>query len=261
LSAVALQRSALLKKAVWPFLLRPTVRDAVAFHATSEQEYRDLRKLGFKQPVAVLPNGIDVPDLKPKMPKPVKQLLFLGRIHPIKGIDNLLKAWAVVQGRFADWQLTIAGPDNGGYLGKMKNLAGQLGLERCEFVGPLYGRDKWQAYAQADLYVLPTHTENFGITVAEALAAGTPVITTTGAPWQGLEREEAGWWIDIGVDPMVTALQQALGMAPEILEKRGLRGRNWMIRDFSWEKIARNMAEFYSWTINGGEVPPFVRVD
>lgn len=261
LSNWALNHSAIVKKALWPLLLDPVMRAATAFHATANSEYEDIRRLGFKQPVAILPNGIDVPDFEPKKPKSFRQLLFLGRIHPIKGIEILLRAWGAVQGRFADWQLVIAGPDNGGYLAQMKTLAGELGIERCEFAGPLYGEPKQQAYRAADLYVLPTHSENFGMTVAEALAAGTPAIVTRGAPWQGLEREGAGWWIDIGVKPLIDVLEKALALPPDVLEAKGSRGRDWMIRDFSWETIAENMASFYDWLVNGGEAPPFVRID
>lgn len=261
LSTTALKRSALLKKTLWPFILTPAIRTATAFHATSEQEYHDIRKQGLRQPVAIIPNGIDVPVYVSKEPLPLRQLLFLGRIHPVKGIDLLLRAWAAVQQQHTNWQLVIAGPDEGGYLAKMQKLARELKLERCEFVGALYGEKKWRAYQKADLYVLPTHTENFGITVAEALAAGTPVITTKGAPWQGLETQRTGWWIDIGVAPLIATLDQALGLPPEILEQKGLLGRDWMTQDFSWHTIANDMSAFYDWLINGGKIPPFVRVD
>lgn len=261
LSSWAFQSGSPAKRVVWPFLQKPALEATTCFHATAESEYQDIRRLGFKQPVAVIPNGVDIPDLGPKPSEPLRQLLFLSRIHPKKGIDNLLRAWHALQGRFADWQLVIVGPDNGGHLEEMQKLAGELGLVRCEFVGPLYGADKWQAYHDADLYVLPTHSENFGMTVAEALAAGTPAIVTRGAPWAGLEREGAGWWIDIGVDPLIAALEQALDLPPEVLAEQGCRGRDWMIRDFSWELIADNMAIVYTWLVNGGEMPPFVRVD
>ena len=111
-----------------------------------------------------------------------RQLFFLGRIHPIKGINNLLRAWQVVEHRFPDWDLLIVGPDNAGYMDEMQALAAHLRLERVAFGGPLYGEEKLRAYQAASLFVLPTHSENFGMTVAEALAAGTPAIVTQGAP-------------------------------------------------------------------------------
>lgn len=261
LSDKALQQSSLLKRMVRPFLFEPAVRNATAFHATSEQEYLDIRARGFDQPVAVLPNGVDVPDYISPKKNALKQLLFLGRIHPIKGIENLLQAWRKVQGLHTDWKLTIAGPDNGGYLTHMKNLAIELRLERVEFIGPVYGEEKLRAFRNSDLYVLPTHSENFGMTVAEALAAGTPTIVTKGAPWQGLEKECSGWWIDIGVDPLVLALEEVLSLPVDSLRKKGQRGRDWMIRDFSWEKIGVDMGRFYDWLVGDGEMPYFVRDD
>ncbi|HHK75088.1 MAG TPA: glycosyltransferase [Rhizobiales bacterium] len=261
MSARALKQSGWLKKIVRPFLYEPPVRAASAFHATSEQEYKDIRRHGLHQPVAILPNGVDIPQMPSRQSNQKKKLLFLGRIHPIKGIDNLLRAWCSVEERYPDWRLEIVGPDNREHLPQMKQLANELGLKNCRFAGPLYGGDKLKAYQQADLYVLPTHSENFGMTVAEALAAGTPAIVTKGAPWQGLERENCGWWIDIGVGPLAAVLDEALAKSPQELAAMGEKGRKWMKRDFSWAKIAADMAVFYEWLIRGGDAPGFVRVD
>jgi glycosyltransferase involved in cell wall biosynthesis len=260
LSPSALKYSFLSKKVFWYLFQRAALDAVTAFHATSEEEYKDIRKSGFLQPVAIIPNGIDVPLMVKKKNKPLKQVLYLGRIHPIKGIDNLLKAWQKVQDRHKGWQLVIVGPDDG-CLPKMQALAKELALVRCEFVGPLYGTEKFKAYFQSDLYVLPTHSENFGMTVAEALATATPVIVTKGAPWKGLEKNKAGWWIDIGITPLVAALEQAFKLSDGDLEVLGLNGRNWMARDFSWNSVSEDMAIFYHWIIYGGRLPSFVRVD
>jgi glycosyltransferase involved in cell wall biosynthesis len=250
------------KWVMWHLLgQRRAMRAADAFHATSEEEFRDLRRLGFRQPVCVLPNGIDVP---PPVAKPAgerRTLLYLGRIHKIKGIDLLLKAWAAVEPRFPQWDLVIAGPDDGGFLAQYQALAAELKLARVTFPGPVYGQEKLALYRSAHLYVLPTYSENFAITVAEALAAGTPAIVTRGAPWAGLVDHGAGWWIDIGVEPLVAALQEALALPDARLGEMGCRGREWMARDFSWEAIGRNMAEFYRWLRSGGTTPAWVRVD
>ncbi|MGX1308046.1 glycosyltransferase involved in cell wall biosynthesis [Amorphus suaedae] len=257
----ALERSSLTKKALWPLFVTRATRGVAAFHATAEHEYADIRASGFRQPVAVLPNGIDLPEALPKAVAGRRQLLFLGRIHEIKGIDRLLRAWAVLQDRHPDWDLVLAGPDEGGHRADMERLAAELGLERHTFVGPLYGPDKLAAYRAAELYVLPTLSENFGMTVAEALAAGTPVVTTKGAPWSGLETEGAGWWIDHGVEPLVAVLDAAMSEPAELLARRGMNGRDWMARDFSWDRIATDMAAFYAWLADGGAIPPFVKLD
>lgn len=261
LSAYALGRNALQKKIFWYFLQAPALRAAACFHATAESEYEDIRRHGFRQPVCILPNGIDVPPLEQTLSSGRRQLLFLGRIHPIKGIDNLLRAWQAVEHRFPDWELHIAGPDNGGYLAEMQALAKQLQLERVVFVGPLFGEEKLRAYRAASLFVLPTHSENFGMTVAEALAAGTPAIVTKGAPWSGLGEQGAGWWIDIGVEPLVACLEQALATPPTHLAEMGRAGHEWMLRDYSWEHIGAQLSGVYRWLLEGGEPPPWIRLD
>jgi glycosyltransferase involved in cell wall biosynthesis len=220
-----------------------------------------IREAGFRVPVAVIPNGIDIPEERVEMPglASKRRLLFLGRLHPTKGIDALLRAWTVVAPRFADWELAIVGPDDGGHRPRLESLAAELRAPRITFVGPLYGDAKHRALSAASLFVLPTHTENFGIAVAEALAAGLPAIVCRGAPWQGLERERCGWWIENGVDPLISTLEEALALPSPVLTDMGLRGRAWMRRDFSWEKIGRDMAALYRWLVKGGEQPPFVQ--
>jgi glycosyltransferase involved in cell wall biosynthesis len=252
LSPWAMRRGSSLKRLIWPLLQRPALDAAACFHATADSEYRDIRRLGFRQPVAIIPNGVDIPELIPRVPGAARTLLFLGRVHPIKGLDMLLPAWAAVQQRFPDWQLRIAGPDNGGYLRTIGRLARKLGLLRTEICGPFYGNDKRIAYAQAELFVLPSYSESFGMTVAESLAAGTPAIATKGAPWSGLETRAAGWWIDIGIDPLVACLEDALSRPQTSLGEMGLRGRAWIAAEYAWERVGHRMAATYRWVKSGG---------
>lgn len=235
------------------------LRAADAFHATADSEAEDIRRLGFCQPIAVIPNGIDVPARAEKPQTDRRRLLYLGRIHKIKGIDLLLTAWRVVQERYPDWELVIAGPDDDGELPRLQALAATLGVVRVSFPGPVYGEAKLALYRSAHLFVLPTRSENYAMTVVEALAAGTPAIVTKGAPWAGLEREGAGWWIEIGVDPLVACLEQSLALPSERLAVMGEAGRTWMQREYAWEAIARQMAGFYAWLNGAGPRPSFVR--
>lgn len=265
-STWAMSHGSRFKRIFWPLIQRPALAQASCFHATAESEYEDIRRLGFKQPVAIIPNGIDVPEFAQKKPRDFRTLLFLGRAHPKKGVDVLLRAWAGVMDRFPDWRLLVVGTDTGygvqgGYLEQMKALAAKLKLKRMEFVEPLYGEAKWSAYREADLFILPTHSENFGITVTEALAAGTPAIVTKGAPWHGLETHRSGWWIDIGIDALVACLKEAMAQSPDDLARRGINGREWMIREFSWQTVGSRMDQTYHWLIEGGEVPSWVRLD
>lgn len=247
-----------IKYAFWPFVQRPALNAVTCFHATAESEYTDIRRMGFSQPVAIIPNGIDIPERQAKRSGNSRTLLFLGRIHPNKGLDMLLPAWQAVQNRFTDWQLRIVGPDERGYLPQMQKLASDLSLKRIEFVGSMYGKKKWQVYGEADVFILPSYSENFGMSVAEALATGKPAIVSKGAPWEGLETHQAGWWIDIGVDPLVACLEEVLAQTPEQLTNMGLRGREWMQTEFSWGNIAEMMVETYRWILNGGKTPEWV---
>ena len=261
LSAWAMTSGIRLKRPFWLLVQKPSLDAVTCWHATAQHEYEDIRRLGFRQPVALVPNGIDVPELPPKEASNLRTLLFLGRIHQKKGLDVLLPAWRAVQDLFLEWRLVIAGPDNGGYLARMQALADELGLRRIEFVGPMYGRNKWLAYRNAELFALPTYSENFGLAVAEALAAGTPAIVTRGAPWAGLDERGAGWWIDIGVEPLAACLQRALATPADRLADMGRVGREWMQSHFSWALLGRRMAAVYDWILSGGPRPPDVVVD
>lgn len=252
------QSGSKIKRLFWPLVQRPALDAVTCFHATALTEYEDIRRMGFGQPVTVIPNGIDVPEYVQKTRRAPCTLLFLGRIHPKKGLEFLLRAWEVVQSRFTDWRLLIVGPNECGYRNEMQLLAKNLRLMRVEFVDGLYGEQKWQAYREADLFVLPTRHENFGLVVSEALAAGTPAIVTKGAPWPELEPRGAGWWIDIGVGPLVDCLENALAQPTDALAVMGRKGRDWMAEEFSWERVGLQMAETYQWIIKGGDRPEWV---
>lgn len=249
------------KRVLWLVGQRATCHSAKLFHATSEGELADIRAAGFDQPVAVIPNGIDIPEAATAPAnEPGRTVLFLGRLHPVKGVDRLVEAWARVHRDFPDWRLRLVGPDELGTAAALRASAAVLQAARIEFSGAVFGADKDRAYREAELYVLPTHSENFGITVAESLARGVPAIVTKGAPWGGLAREHSGWWIDQGVEPLEAALREALAMPPEALRAMGARGRDWMRRDFGWDGIAAEMMAAYEWLLGRGERPGCVEV-
>lgn len=215
--------------------------------------------MGFKQPVAVIPNGVDIPlGREVKKRSATRTLLFLGRIHPKKGLDLLLPAWEVLEKKFPEWTLRVVGPDDRGYLGKLRRWAEELKLDRIEFSGPLFSAEKWQAYSDADLFVLPTYSENFGMAVAEALAAGTPAVVSKGAPWAELDAKGAGWWVETGVEPLICALDFAMAFSHEELSNKGQRGRAWMQQSYSWELIGRKMVDTYRWMLEEGSAPEWI---
>lgn len=261
LDPAALAYSKRLKQLVLLLGQDRALRQARALHATSDEEAAQFRRLGLKQPIIILPNGIDVPE--PVRPQRLRRrtVLYLGRLHHKKGLDLLMRAWANLQMRFPDWELRIVGKGDEAFEAELKRDISALGLDRVRLDGPLYGAEKAQALKTADLFVLPTRGENFGMAVAEALAAGTPVITTRGAPWAGLEAHCCGWWTDCGTDAIGAALATALALMPDELEAMGERGRVWMETAFGWRRIGQAMSECYSWLINGGAMPTYILAD
>lgn len=257
-----------LKKAIWGTLLQyPALKRTDMFHATCEKEYNEIRDAGFRQPVAIIPIGIDIPELKGcvlKNPEPIsgrlKKVVFLGRLHKVKAVDNLIKAWEAVVDKFLDWELVIAGPD-GGAQRQLEALVAQNGIPRVKFVGEINGISKYLFLAESDLYVLPSHTENFAVTVAEALACGTPVIASYGSPWRELKSRNAGWWIPIGVAPLVEQLMTSLALPREVLLAMGMNGCKWMREEFDWNTIAQKMKNSYEWLCGKGDKPNWIVED
>lgn len=250
-----------IKQLFWPLLQRPALIPTVCFHATAESEYLDIRRMGYTQPVAIIPNGIDLPEGFQKQANQHKTLLFLGRIHPIKGLMMLLEAWARLESNFPEWQLKIVGPDNVGHLRELQDLQHKLQLQRVIFVGAVYEQQKWQEYHNSDLFVLPSYSENFAMSVAEALACGVPAVVSKGAPWQELDAYNAGSWVDIDSLSFAVALKDLMQKSSLELAQMGQNGRKLMQDKYSWEMVATMMAELYTWILEGGSTPAFVRLD
>src|SRR5205085_10693564 len=219
------------------------LRRARSLRVTSEEELKSVRSFGLKNPVALIPNGIDVSDFE-NLParaegesllpitKDKRVLLFLSRVHPKKGLDLLLKAWRALGEERRDWLLVIAGPDQLGHAAELKRLAEEANLkDSVAFAGALFGQAKLAAYALADLFVLPSYSENFGVAIAEALAAGLPVIATKRTPWRGLKGHGCGWWVESSVETLADTLREALSLSQPELAAMGAKGRSWMRRD------------------------------
>lgn len=243
----------------WKLLQRNAYAHAAAWHATSAAEADDIRAFGIRAPIAIVPNGIDLTTASAAMREQGRTLLSLGRIHPKKGLRHLVAAWANLAPEFSGWRLRIVGPDEAGHASELKTLATRLGASRLSIEPPVFGRDKIDVLLNASLFVLPTLNENFGIAVAEALGAGVPAVVTKGAPWAGLLSNRCGWWIDNGVEPLVAALRIAMNLPDGERKAMGARGRAWMARDFSWNRIAKDMLDVYVWIRDGGAPPVTVQ--
>ncbi|MDR9395515.1 MAG: glycosyltransferase [Roseovarius sp.] len=234
---------------------------ATCLRATAEMEAEHFRSIGLTNPIAIVPNGVDVPEHLPPRPRDDRRrLLFLSRIHPKKGLPHLLRAWARLEAERPDWELVIAGPDEGGHTAKMQRLARSLHLDRVTFYDAVHSAEKSALYRSADAFVLPTHAENFGLVIAEALAHEVPVITTRHAPWPGLPDHDCGWWIDLDDRPLHAALAGATALPRAALHEMGARGRTWMQQDFGWDGVAEQMLKVYQWVGDGGTRPTFIEL-
>ena len=143
--------------------------------------------------------------------------------------------------------MKIAGEGEESYVSELRQLAARLGVEdMVKFTGGVYGDSKWELFRHADVFVLPTHSENFGIVVAEALACGTPVITTKGTPWHELETNGCGWWTEIGTEALIAALRKFLALSDGDIERMGRNGRKLVEDKYSSRKMAEEMVRMYN---------------
>lgn len=258
----AIHHKAWKKRMAMMLYQRRDLREARVLIATAEAEYLSLRRLGLRQPIAVIPNGVQLPsaELLPQRPAAkTRTVLFVGRICPVKGLLNLIEAWACL--RLEGWRLKIVGPDEAGHLLEVLAFLRRFGIENSvDCLGPIEDEDKFDLYQQADVLVLPSFSENFGLVVAEALAHGVPVITTKGTPWADLVRFGCGWWIDIGIEPLVRALKQAQGLTDAERRQMGERGRAYVQR-YKWTDIAKQTAAVYKWILGQELLPGCVQLD
>ena len=233
------------------FYQKRDLKGAAAFHVTSALEEQSVRAQGLKQPVIIAPNGVDLPEIMPpKTSTEPKTAIFLSRLHPGKGLLTLAEAWARVKPQ--GWRMKVVGPDSYGHKAEVVAKLMELGvLDQWEFVDMLNDVEKWSAYRAADLLVHPSVSENFGITIVEGLAAGLPVIATKGTPWQELETCNCGWWIDIGVEPLVNALKEAMSLSDEERAAMGARGRKLVEEKYTWKAVVNAMVKGYEEVLNG----------
>ena len=226
---------------------KASIKGADVIHATSECERQNLLSLGYNKNVVVIPNGIDVRQIEVKDGWEKKRtLLFLSRIHVKKGIELLIYAVAALKEEMNGYQVLIAGEGDADYIAELKDLAQKKGVnDMVQFIGGVYGDAKWELYRKADVFVLPTHSENFGIVVAEALASGTPVITTTGTPWCELNTKQCGWWVPCSQDEITNAVHSAIKSTDVELKIMGQKGRQLIEERYSVESVAMRMKSLY----------------
>ncbi|MGZ4833485.1 MAG: glycosyltransferase [Terriglobales bacterium] len=228
-------------KAIWEIVARGLATNRLVLHVTSEQEsIESLRKFPAAR-AELIPNGIEIPAaVSHEESKGPLRLLFIGRIDPKKGIENLLDACARLDFPSV---LTIAGSGEEAYLRSIAARVHSLGLdEMVTMRGEVCDDAKERVYRQADICMVPSFTENFALVVAEALARGVPVIASRGTPWQAVERKSCGRWVENSPESLASAITQLRSMP---MREMGRRGREWMQQDFSWDTIGARMVAVY----------------
>lgn len=232
-------------KRLWEILCNALIRPgSTILHVTSDEEAEASVRRMPKAKVQVIPNGVDIPDRLPGRqwrPDGNLRLMYLGRLDPIKGIENLLRALLHFTGEKVSLQ--IYGTGDAAYVTNLKRLVAELNLSAIvTWHGNLEPTGKSAAFAVADLCLVPSFTENFGMSVAEALAHGVPVVASRGTPWADIVERGCGRWVDNTPEELAGAIHEAMTANLELM---GNKGRGWMQAEFGWPSVARRMYETY----------------
>ncbi|MBD0413474.1 glycosyltransferase [Oryzicola mucosus] len=242
----ARQHKNMRKDIAWALYQRRDLRTASAVHVTSQAEAEIVNAAVGMGQVREVPFGIDLPEAPTAMNLSghERRLLFLGRLHPVKNLHTLIRAFA--HAGSASWHLKLVGPDEDSHRSELESLIVSLGMHtRITIAGPAYGADKKLELAAAHALVLPSFTENFGVVVAEALAMGRPVLASTGTPWKAVESEGCGWWVDPALEGLERGIATLTSTPDSELAVMGARGMAWIRATLSWAKTSTEFTEIY----------------
>lgn len=250
----ALRNSALKKKLMSIFQENRVLRQVDCFHALNRSEMDSIRSLGYSQPICILPNGIDLPELLDQAARTKsaakKQLIFIGRIHPKKGIVNLLQAWARVMHQqpeaTKEWELSIYGWDDGNHLEGYQKLAEELSVSNSVFwPGSVYGNEKVAVLENADAFILPSFSEGLPMALIEAWAYRIPVLMTHACNIPEGFSSEAAIEMATSVDGTEQGLRQLFQMSDEDRREMGQRGRKLVEFQFTWGQQVKRLQSIY----------------
>lgn len=256
----ALKVSSWKKRFIGRLYVNGDLKVADCLHATSQEEAKHMRDYGLTNPIAVIPNCLDVS----KYPHPrtqsnaKRQFGFTGRLNPIKNIDLLLAAWYRLGDKTQDAELRIIGDGERNYVGKLKDYVAQKRMKNVIFTGFLSGERLQNTVQSLDFQILPSKSENFGMVVPEALICGVPVIASKGTPWSVLEERACGWWVDAAVDSLANAIAKAMDTPEEKRIAMGQTGRKLVLEKYSTDAVARQMKALYNWILSSCEKPSFI---
>lgn len=244
----ALRSSAWVKRLSMALYQRSDLRHAACIHATCGDECGYYRRLGMNNPVAIIPNPINV-DVAPAAPAQSVQIGYLGRLHPRKRVERLIYALARQGGDARGCRLVIIGGGDEAYEAFLRGEAQRLLPGRVDFTGFLSGKAKEEALQSLSYLFVPSDFENFGNIVLEALVRGIPVAAGKGTPWEELNTHRCGWWIDNDVDTLAATMHEAMVMPPSEREAMGRRGRQLVIDNYSVDVVAAKMKSVYEWLL------------
>ena len=258
----ALAHSTLIKKISLALYQRNDLRRAACIQATCKEEMNYYRELGFTNPVAILPNPIEVDGIieRPIPPKTKLRIGYLGRIHPRKRIERLIYAFDALRDELDNAELLIIGAGDKRYEQFLREEVVRLNLHNVRFAGFLTGEEKDKAILSLSYLVVPSDFENFGNIVTEALVRGIPVIASKGMPWQELDEFHCGWWIDNDQETINHTLHNAINL-PELERlQMGIKGKQLIKEKYAVDKLGEKMKQLYEWVLYGGTQPDFVYV-
>lgn len=236
------------KLVAWRLYQKRLMQSADLLVVNSVQELWRLRELGLTTPIATIPNGVDLEGLSWARAEQKREriVLFFSRLDPKKGVPDLIDAWARIGNR-RGYTLHIQGHGEEDYVQGLGKRIKQHGLcEQVRILPPVFGPNRWAAYQAASIFVLPTYSENFGITVAEALIAGVPVITTTSTPWGDLPSEGLGWIVENDIGQLTAALQAAVDLTEAQLAEMRDKAEAYTQSRFRWDAIAKMYIDTYA---------------
>ena len=242
------------KRIAWAGYQRKDLQRSSCIHATSDAEAFDIRSKGFVDGVEVIPHGCDLPppvilpgqsDQSTSVDTcPTRVAVTMCRLHPVKGLEDLVEAWGTV--RPENWRLLIVGPDSNNYRQVLhKQIERRNLVDTIEIRPAVNPPEKWRLLDQADLYVSASHSENFGMSIAEAMASGTPVITTQSTPWSILSEADCGWWVPVGIDGLSAAINEATTTKNSDLSSMGHRCASLIEAEYSWRSVSEKMTSLY----------------
>lgn len=244
---------------------RENLTKSCCLHATSEAELASIRRFGLRGPAVLLPNGVELPgnhdEPGPRDPAPPewrgdRLLLFLGRLHPKKGLLPLIEAWGRVSARFPTWRLAIAGPGEGRHEQEVADLIARRGVTRTAWlVGPQYGQSKDAWLRRADAFVLPSYSEGCPMAVLEAMAYGKPVIVSPYCNFPSADMDGTGFICEPTPDALVGGLASMLGLPATERAQMGRRGRQLVEERYSWAAVAQRLLAVYRWVLGEGPTP------